>query len=167
MNKFSNRQRFRMIVPAYPAFNIYSRIARRTTSLGPVTVATVVSRMQGWDVEVIDENNYRKFGPRDGNGHPDHTNLQAIRHADVVGLYGGLSSTIPRLHELARLYKQNGVITIAGGQHFVDDNIRAALENEVDYVVIGEGEHTIRELLAVIQDGGNPADVSGVINSSI
>jgi radical SAM superfamily enzyme YgiQ (UPF0313 family) len=151
-----------MVVPAYPAFNIYSRIANRTTSLGPLTVATVVSRMQGWDVEVIDENNYRKFGPRDSNGRPDHTTLQSIRHADVVGLYGGLSSTIPRLHELARLYKQNGVITIAGGQHFVDDNIRAALESDIDFVVIGEGEHTIRELLTVIQEGGNPADVSGI-----
>lgn len=162
MDNFLNKRRFRMVVPAYPAFNIYSRIARRTTSLGPLSVATVVSRMPGWDVEVIDENNYRKFGPRDAEGRPDHATLQAIRHADVVGLYGGLSSTIPRLHELARLYKKTGAVTIAGGQHFVGDNIREALENDIDFIGIGEGDHTIRELLAVIAAGGNPADVAGI-----
>ena len=162
MNEMPRRLRFRMIAPTYPAFNIYTRIAKTTTALGPLSVATVVSRMPGWDVEVIDENNYRKFGPRDKDGRPDHATLQAIRHADVVGLYGGLSSTIPRLHELALLHKQKDAITIAGGQHFVGDNIRVALANGVDYVVVGEGEYTIRELLAVIRGGGDPATVAGI-----
>jgi len=162
MDNFLNRRRFRMVVPAYPAFNIYSRIAKQTTSLGPLSIATVVSRMPGWDVEVIDENNYRKFGPRDADGRPDHQTLQEIRHADVVGFYGGLSSTIPRLYGLARQYKYAGAITIAGGQHFVADNIRESLENGIDYIVIGEGDHTIRELLNVIVSGGNPADVAGI-----
>jgi len=118
-----------MIIPAFPAFNIYSRIAKLTTALGPLGVATSVSKMEGWDVEVIDENNYRKFGPRDVAGLPDHNTLQTIRHADVVGLYGGLSSTVSRLHDLARFYRQKGVITIAGGQHFAGENALAALMN--------------------------------------
>jgi len=151
-----------MIAPAYPAFNIYSRIARQTTALGPVCVATAVSRVAGWDVEVIDENNYRKFGPADGTGRPDHATLQTIRRADVVGLYGGLSSTITRLYELARFYKGKGVTAIAGGQHFVVDNIRDALENGVDFVVLGEGEDTIRELLTVMREGGEPDQVAGL-----
>ncbi|MBW2675246.1 MAG: hypothetical protein JRD89_17850 [Deltaproteobacteria bacterium] len=54
MEASTHRIRFRVITPAYPTFNIYSRIARKTTALGPVLVATVVSRMDGWDVEVID-----------------------------------------------------------------------------------------------------------------
>lgn len=154
--------RFRMIIPSFPAFNIYSGIARVTTALGPVCVATAASRMEGWDVEVIDENNYRSFGPRNSAGLPDHNTLQTIRHAAVAGLYGGLSSTIPRLYELARFYKQRGVITIAGGQHFIGDNIRDALENGIDFVVRGEGEETIRQLLSVIREG-RPADqVAGV-----
>ncbi len=162
MNTALNACRFRMIEPAYPAFNIYSRIARKTTALGPLTVATVVSHMPGWDVEVIDENNYRRFGPRDSNGHPDHATLQTIRRADVAGFYGGLSSTIPRLYGLARFYKAKGVTTIGGGQHFVGDNIREALDNGIDYVVLGEGEYTIRELLAAIRGGGDPAGVAGI-----
>jgi len=151
-----------MIVPGYPAFNIYSRIARHTTALGPLGVATVVNTMDGWDVEVIDENNYRKFGPRDNTGRPDHSSLQTIRRADVVGLYGGLSSTIPRLYEVAQFYKRKGIITIAGGQHFVGDNILEGLENGIDFVVVGEGEDTIRELLGEIRDGREPDRVAGI-----
>ena len=162
MNAHPHIRRFRMIAPAYPAFNIYSRIAKRTTALGPLCVATAVSRMPDWDVEVIDENNYRKFGPKDEHGLPDHAALQGIRRADAVGLYGGLSSTIPRLHELARWYKQKGAIVIAGGQHFVGENIRAALDNGVDYVVLGEGEHTIRDLLEALAEARDPAGVAGI-----
>ncbi|MBN1900993.1 B12-binding domain-containing radical SAM protein [Candidatus Sumerlaeota bacterium] len=158
----TSRFRFRMIDPAYPAFNIYSRIACKTTALGPLGVATVISRMGGWDVEVIDENNYRKFGPREYTGLPDHKTLQTIRHADVLGFYGGLSSTIPRIYELARLYKGMGVITIAGGQHFIGDNIRDALENGIDFVVIGEGEDTIQELLEAIREEREPENVAGI-----
>jgi radical SAM superfamily enzyme YgiQ (UPF0313 family) len=156
------RLRFRMIIPAYPAFNIYSRVARMTTALGPVMVATVVSRMKGWDAEVIDENNYRRYGPRGDKGLPDHGTLQAIRRADVVGFYGGLSSTIPRIRELVSFYKDKGVTMIAGGQHFAGDNIRIALEEGVDFVVIGEGDNTIQELLEVIREGREPDEVEGI-----
>jgi radical SAM superfamily enzyme YgiQ (UPF0313 family) len=151
-----------MVAPGYPAFNIYSGVARYTTALGPLSVATVVSRLPDWDVEVIDENNYRRYGPRDADGRPDHRTLQAIRRADVVGLYGGLSSTIPRLYELARAYRQAGAITIAGGQHFAGANIPDALDNGVDYVVVGEGERTIRDLLGTIRAGARPDGVAGI-----
>jgi len=154
--------RFRVISPAYPAFNIYSRIAKGTTALGPLCIATAVSTMSGGDVEVIDENNFRKLGPKNPDGRPDHNTLQAIRRADVVGLYGGLSSTIPRLEELAGFYKERGVTTVVGGQHFVGGNIRVALERGADYVVIGEGEETIRELLAAIREGREPYEIAGI-----
>jgi len=56
------RHRLRIVVPAYPTFNIYSRIACKTTALGPVCVATAVREIGGWDVEVIDENNLGRYG---------------------------------------------------------------------------------------------------------
>lgn len=145
------RLRLRIIIPAYPAFNIYSYIAHTTTALGPVCVASVVNEMEGWDVEVIDENNLRRYGPRSDTLGADHEFLQNLRPADVVGFYGGLTSTIPRLYELARFYKDKGIVTIAGGQHFVEENIPEALNSCVDYLVIGEGEETIKELLGAIQ----------------
>ncbi len=160
----SSRKRFRLriVIPAYPTFNIYSVIAKRMTALGPVCVASVVNEMQGWDVEVIDENNLRRYGPRDSSGGADHELIQRQRPADIVGFYGGLTSTIPRLYKIARFYKERGVITIAGGQHFVEENIAEALNSSIDYVVIGEAEETIRELLEAIQAGAEVGRVKGI-----
>lgn len=162
MNPAARRRRLRIVIPAYPAFNIYSGIAGKTTALGPVCVGTIVNKMEGWDVEIIDENNFRRFGPMDAGGRPDHATLQRMRPADAAGFYGGLTSTIPRLYELARFYKQLGVATIAGGQHFAEENIGEALDNGIDFVVIGEGEETIKELLYALERGRSPDNVAGM-----
>lgn len=153
--------RLRMICPAYPAFNIYSRLAKETTALGPVCIATAVGRLPGWEAEVIDENNYR-FGPRDSSGRVDHDELQRLRPATVVGLYGGLTSTIPRLLAVARQYRAQGVRVVAGGQHFTADNVEHALRNGVDAVVLGEGERTIVDLLRCWEQGGDLRTVAGI-----
>jgi len=156
------RLRLRIVIPAYPAFNVYSSIAKLTTALGPVCVASAANEMEGWDVEVIDENNLRRYGPRSNSGGADHEFLQQQRPADVVGFYGGLTSTIPRLYKIARFYKERGAITIAGGQHFVKDNIAEALNSGIDYVVIGEGEETIKELLEAIEGRRDVSTVKGI-----
>lgn len=156
------RYRLRIVIPAYPAFNIYSRIAKGTTALGPVCVATAVNEMERWDVEVIDENNLRRYGPRGDSGGANHEFLQQQRPADVIGFYGGLTSTIPRLYQIARFYKDKGIVTIAGGQHFVQDNIDEALSSGIDYVAIGEGEETIKELLQAIEGKLYVSEVKGI-----
>jgi len=153
---------FRIISPAYPTFNIYSHVADVTTSLGPVCIATAVNQLSGWDAEMIDENNYRRYGPRNHDGIPDHETLQRMRHADVVGLYGGLTSTIPRLYEIARFYREAGVTTIAGGQHFAGENIAEALQNGIDIVMIGEGEDAIQEILVALAGGGDKKGIPGI-----
>ncbi len=164
------RYRLRIIIPAFPAFNIYSYVAKRTTALGPVCVASAVNEMKRWDVEVIDENNIRRYGPVDDSGRPDHEFLQNLRSTDIVGFYGGLTSTIPRLYKLARFYKNKGVTTIAGGQHFTGDDIAEALNSDIDYIVIGEGEETIRELLSALEgklDIGNVKGIAYIENEKI
>ena len=162
LDTLKKRYRFRMVTPAYPAFNIYSDMASRTTALGPVYVATNVNKMHKWDVEVIDENNLCLHGPRGKEGGADHEFLQQQRPADVVGFYGGLTSTIPRLYKVAQFYKDQGVVTIAGGQHFVGDNIMDALSHGIDYIVIGEGEETIQELLEAIEGKRDITQVKGI-----
>ena len=156
------RYRFRVIIPAYPAFNVYSHIARGTVALGPVCIASAVNEMERWDVEVIDENNLRRYGPKSDSGGADHEFLQRQRPADVVGFYGGLTSTIPRLYQIAHFYKDKGVITVAGGQHFVEDNITEALSSFIDYVVIGEGEETIKDLLSTIEKRQDVSKIKGI-----
>ncbi len=156
------RLRLRIIIPAYPAFNIYSHLADKTTALGPVCVASAAQEIGGWDVEVIDENNLRRYGPRGGLIGTDHELLQKYRPADVVGFYGGLTSTIPRLYEIVRFYKNKGVVIIAGGQHFVEENIAEGLSSGIDYVVIGEGEETIGELLRAIEGKRDVSEIKGI-----
>jgi len=151
--------RIRFIVPGYPTFNIYSTIAKYTTALGPVLLASVAAQKAGWDVEVIDENNFTAKAVKDSHGYPDHNYLQQLRKADVVAFYGGLSSTIPRLYELARFYDEQGVVTIAGGQHFSPGNVKDALAHHLDYLSLGEGEHTIGEFMDA---WGHGADVSAI-----
>ncbi|MBU4306185.1 MAG: B12-binding domain-containing radical SAM protein [Candidatus Omnitrophica bacterium] len=163
IDKTKKRHRMRIIIPAYPAFNIYSFIAHKTTSLGPVCVASVVNKMERWDAEVIDENNLRWYGPRDEKGGADHEFLQQCRPAEVVGLYGGLTSTIPRLYEIARFYKEKGAITVAGGQHFVEETIPEAFANGVDYIVRGEAEITIKELLNALENNLDLRTVKGIV----
>ncbi|MDI9431420.1 MAG: radical SAM protein [Planctomycetota bacterium] len=155
------RHLLRIVVPAYPTFNIYSRIACKTTALGPVCVATAAREIGGWDAEVIDENNLGRYGPRGAVG-ADHQVLQAQRSADIVGFYGGLTSTIPRLYELARWYRRQGATTVAGGQHFAGENVDEALANGIDYVVLGEGEETIRELIDALQGRTDLGAVKGI-----
>jgi radical SAM superfamily enzyme YgiQ (UPF0313 family) len=156
------RHRLRIIISAYPAFNIYSRIAKGTTALGPVCVASAVNEMEKWDVEIIDENNLRRYGPKSLSGGADHEFLQKLRPADVVGFYGGLTSTIPRLYEVAQFYKDRGITTIAGGQHFVEETIPEALNSYIDYIVIGEGEETIIELLKALEEKQDKNTVQGI-----
>jgi radical SAM superfamily enzyme YgiQ (UPF0313 family) len=156
------RNLLRIVIPAYPAFNIYTFVADKTSSLGPVYVASSAREVEGWDVEVIDENNLRRYGPRSKSGGADHEFLQRIRPANVVGLYGGLTSTIPRLYEIARFYKTKGIVTIAGGQHFCTDTIPEALSSGIDYVAIGEGEETIKEFLLAIEGNQDFSNIKGL-----
>jgi radical SAM superfamily enzyme YgiQ (UPF0313 family) len=163
MNKITKkRRRLRIVIPAYPAFNIYSRIAKSTTALGPVCVASAANELEGWDVEVIDENNLGRYGPRSNSCGANHKLLQQLRPADVVGFYGGLTSTIPRLYEIARYYQQIGILTIAGGQHFAEENRAEALSSGIDYVVLGEGEETIKELLRAVEGKRDIHKVQGI-----
>ncbi|MBU4376653.1 MAG: B12-binding domain-containing radical SAM protein [Candidatus Omnitrophica bacterium] len=162
IDQTKKRYRFRLVVPAFPAINIYSIAARRTTALGPVCVASSVARMAKWDAEVIDENNLRIFGPKNNSGKADHEFLQKTRPADVVGLYGGLTSTIPRLYEIARFYKNKGAVIVAGGHHFCEETIPEALYSGIDYVVIDEGEETITELLAALEENRDVSGIKGI-----
>ena len=140
---------FRIVIPAFKEINIFSRIAKTTSALGPIMVATVADKLWGWRVEVIDENNYRK-GPRDKEGLPDHKVLQDENPATVVGLFCGLSSTMERVWQLAELYRQQEVVTVAGGWH-VRYEPEESLKKRIDVVVYGEGESIIQQLLGIIE----------------
>ncbi len=156
------RFRIRIFIPVFPNFNIYTSLAGKTTSIGPVYVATNANQLGNWDVEVIDENNlHGKFCPRDSNNRLDHEQLQKERPADVVGFYASITSTVPRLYELARFYKKAGVRTVAGGKH-VEAMVEEALQNAIDVVVLREGELTIKDLLSAWEHDGDLSGIRGI-----
>jgi radical SAM superfamily enzyme YgiQ (UPF0313 family) len=151
---------FRLVIPIFSEINIFSNVAKKTTGLGAVMVATAADKLWGWRVEVIDENNYRK-GPRDQNGRPDHAALQKENPAAVVGFFASLTSTIERVWELAKFYQQQEVVTLAGGWHVNHDG-EESLRNGIDVVVHGDGELTIREILDALRLDKPLADIKGL-----
>jgi radical SAM superfamily enzyme YgiQ (UPF0313 family) len=142
---------FRLIIPKFPYFNVYSRI--KMPPRGAVSVATTVKSLEGFKVEIIDENNF--------NGPLNHETIQKERPADIVGFYGGLTSTIPRLYEVASLYKGLGVPTVAGGNH-INACVEEALSSGVDVVIMGEGEHALPEVVKAIDSEEDLSSVSGI-----
>jgi radical SAM superfamily enzyme YgiQ (UPF0313 family) len=150
---------FRMIVPAHPRKSVFTGQAKRTTALGPLIVATVVSNMLEWIVEVIDENNWN--GPRAKDGLPDHERLQRENPADVVGFYCGLTSTIKRVWELAKFYHNEGAFIIAGGWH-AHSCPEETLSYKINVVVHGDGEEVICQLLDAYRLSTSIGEISGI-----
>ncbi len=142
---------FRLVIPKFPYFNVYSRI--KMPPRGAVSVATAVSLLEGFKVEIIDENNF--------SGPLDHRLIQKERPADVVGLYGGLTSTIPRLYQIASFYQSLGVPTVAGGNH-INACVEEALSSGVDVVVMGEGEYILPDVVRAIASEKELSTVTGV-----
>jgi len=151
---------FRLIIPAFPEVNIFSRVAKKTTALGPIMVATAASKLWGWRVEVVDENNCQGI-PLDENNLPDHSVLQTQRPADVVGFYCGLSSTMSRVWHLARLYQSMGATTIAGGWH-THYAPGESLKKGIDIVIHGDGENVIGQVLTHLAEQKTIEHLAGI-----
>jgi len=154
------RQLFRLIIPAHAHKNVFSAVSSRMTSLGPVLVATCVNKsFSDVDVEVIDENNY--IGPLDERNLPDHKAFQEQRPAQFVGFYCSLTSTMPRVYELAKYYQAQKALTVGGGAH-VNYLVDEALQNGLDIVVRGEGEEVIVQIIKAAKKNLGWEKIAGI-----
>jgi len=79
---------------------------------------------------------------------------------DVVGISMDTSRFKSGL-EIAKEAKKSGSIVIAGGPHVSFRDEEALSTGLIDFVVRGEGEHSMRDLLRAI-DGGNIDSVKGI-----
>jgi len=149
----------RIIIPAFPEINIFTRQAKRTTALGPVTLATVINKLSGFRVEVIDENNY--YGPKDNSKLPDHAALQKDSPAAIVGFYCGLTSTMERVWQLAEFYKKQGIFTLAGGwhAHYCPEE---TLNHNIDVVFHGDAELVVDKIINALASGGSFGEIPGI-----
>jgi radical SAM superfamily enzyme YgiQ (UPF0313 family) len=114
--------------------------------LGPVLLGTIL-KQQGIEVKVVIEE----------IATPDYRSLDF--KPDLVGI-SSISSTIPRAYELADFYRQQGLPVVLGGAHpsfLPEEGLGHA-----DYVVCGEGDEALSELVATLQDGGDFAAINNL-----
>jgi radical SAM superfamily enzyme YgiQ (UPF0313 family) len=137
-------QKVLFIEPRSPREHIFSRVV--IPRLGSLLLGTILQE-QGIEVKVVIEEmstpNYRTL-----DFHPDLVCISSI------------SSTAPRAYELADFYRQQGLPVVLGGAHpsFLP---LEGLEH-ADYVICGEGEQALPELINLLENGGDPAGINNL-----
>lgn len=126
-----------------PGMHIYSRTA--LPRLGTILLATILSD-KGYESRVFIED----------ISEPD---WEALKGADIIGI-SSITSTAPRAFRLAKRFRSMGIPVIMGGPHSTflpEESLQYA-----DYVVRGEGEETIVELIDHLESGTPLNDIKGL-----
>ena len=132
-----------LVEPAPAGHNVYdlSRLPR----LGLPLIGTLLEEL-GHDVRISCE----VLAPVD---------LERCLHADLVGI-SATTATAPAAYRLADLLAEAGVRVVLGGPH-VTYCAGEALEH-APFVVRGEGQETILDLVSCLEGRGELAEVSGL-----
>ena len=136
-----------MFVPGYQTVN---GELKSTPSLGLLYIASVA----------------REFGEVEFEYVSSYNIVEVVTQSDPdVVCFSVMTTQYPIIKELCKTIKQiDGRITIIlGGYHptFMFDSILD--EAPVDYIVVGEGERTFRELMGYLKDNkGSPKDIRGL-----
>ncbi|MCX5867884.1 MAG: radical SAM protein [Proteobacteria bacterium] len=122
--------------------------------LGILSLASVL-RKRGHRVKIVD----CRFQP---------TDLDWFRREvesfspDLVGI-SGLTPEAGSIHALARMAKEAKVpAVIAGGPYPSSDPEAALSDPNLDYLILGEGEETVLELVGKLEDGHDIRGVRGI-----
>jgi radical SAM superfamily enzyme YgiQ (UPF0313 family) len=136
-------KRIVLVEPRALGYHIYTRVV--IPRLGPILLGTIL-RDRGYEVEVYVE---ELLEPTD----------EELFSADLVGI-STITNTAPRAYEIADRVRAQGIPVVMGGFHptFMPDE---ALDH-ADYVVRGEGEQTLVELLEALEGGGNLEAIAGL-----
>jgi radical SAM superfamily enzyme YgiQ (UPF0313 family) len=137
-------QKVLFIEPPAPRPHIYSRV--KIPRLGSVLLGNILKN-QGLEVKVIIEE----------ISAPDLRTLDF--HPDLVCI-SSITSTINRAYELADHFRGQGLPVVMGGAHtsFLPQE---GLEH-ADFVVCGEGDEALPELVAALQNGGDFATIGNL-----
>ena len=88
----------------------------------------------------------------------------ACAGSEIVGLTC-LSDYYPEIVELTKLMKRRGQCVALGGPHASALPQETLDETGCDFVVVGEGEQTMAEIVAYVDAGGNGELPAGVVSS--
>lgn len=126
-----------------PGAHIYSRTP--LPRLGTILLATILK-----------EKGYLSKAFIEDISEPD---WEELRRADMIGI-SSITSTAMRAFELAKKYRSLGIPVVMGGPHptfLPEESLRYA-----DYVVRGEGEETLVELVDHLEAGAPLDDIRGL-----
>jgi radical SAM superfamily enzyme YgiQ (UPF0313 family) len=132
-----------LIEPKAARFHVYTGVP--IPRLGCVLLGTLL-RDQGYDVSVFIE----EIAPVDES---------KVRQADVVGV-STITCTAPSAYEWCRKARQCGAVTILGGTHptyEADEGL-----DHADFVVRGEAEETLPQLLRALENGRDFSRIDGI-----
>jgi radical SAM superfamily enzyme YgiQ (UPF0313 family) len=113
--------------------------------LGTILLSTILSK-RGYDSKTFIED----------VSEPD---WDALKKADIIGL-SSITSTAPRAFRLADEFRSMGIPIMMGGPHSTflpEESLKHA-----DYVVRGEGEETVVELMEHLESGQSLRDIKGL-----
>lgn len=139
----------RILLVNPPAINFYHRAGLRMSPLGLAYVAAVLKE-SGYEVKVIDLNvekiDYRTY---------------PYQRYDLVGISVD-TTRYPVSLKIAEVAKKRGVDVVMGGPHvtfFDDETLSTGL---VDYVVRGEGEYIMLDLVENLNNGKSLEEIKGI-----
>ncbi|MBI5027210.1 MAG: B12-binding domain-containing radical SAM protein [Nitrospirae bacterium] len=126
-----------------PGAHIFSR--KPFPRLGTILLATIL-RDRGYNTKVFIED----------LSEPDWKTLE---EADIIGI-STITSTAPRAYQLAKKFSEKGIPIVLGGPHptfLPEEGLKYA-----DYVVRGEGEETVVELVEHLTSGLSLNNIKGL-----
>ena len=139
--------------------------------LGLAYVAAVLEQ-EGYDVRILDvaAEDFRNRHPtgdgyvRVGLTYEEIEAKIAGFRPDVVGVSCLLSSQFQDMCSICRLAKERcgTPITVVGGEHPSALPEESLNKDYIDFVVIGEGEYTMRDLMRKISDGDDYSQMDGL-----
>lgn len=165
------------VLLVYPPLTLHKldvSIPAKSTLIGLGYIASVL-RQQGHEVKILDclVASCEKY-PIDGTfvraGLSDDRILDAIERfrPDVIGVSSMFTSYFKNAHHIARIAKdyKKDVLVVFGGAHASSFPEIVMKDPNVDVVVIGEGENTIRELLQRYGQKKGFTGVNGIMHRS-
>jgi anaerobic magnesium-protoporphyrin IX monomethyl ester cyclase len=150
----TDRKKILFVTPPYHSG--VDEIAGRWIPLGLVYLAAA-ARQADLEPEIYD-------AMAKGHAYPEierHLRESKAEYVASTAITATINDAVTIL-ELAKRVRL-GTVTILGGLHptFMYEELLAGSDG-VDYIVIGEGELTLRHLLEVLESGGDPAEVPGL-----
>jgi magnesium-protoporphyrin IX monomethyl ester (oxidative) cyclase len=144
------------VPPGCDKLEVYQVMGLRAPPLGLAWIASVLER-RGHEVKIVDS-------PTLGLSIGDFVKIVESWSPDVVGL-SSLTPTIRLAYKAAKAVKavDKDIKVVVGGVH-ATFMWREVLEEcpYVDYVVLGEGEETMSQLIEALEKEAKPRGISGI-----